>query len=79
MVPYLLDQLKTVNTRHAKIGDEHGRWVGIELAESFVSRPSRCDLCACCVEQLRDQRQSVCVVVNGEDMNALQVAERKDA
>ena len=76
MAPDLLDQLKAVDVRHAEIGDEDARRLGIEVAERFLSGPRRRDLRAGRLEQLRDQRQRVGVVVNGEDMNRL--ADRRD-
>jgi hypothetical protein len=47
------------------------RRVRIEVAEGFFGGPSRGHRCACCIEQLRDQRQSIGVVVNGQDVNRL--------
>ena len=37
----------------------------------FFGGPSRGHRCACCIEQRRDQRQSIGVVVNGQDVNRL--------
>ena len=69
MAPHLIDQLKPVNMWHSKISNEDARRVRVELAEGFIRRSSRRDLCACCLEQLCDQRQRVGVVINGQDVN----------
>ncbi len=76
MAPDLFDQLKPIDMWHAEISDEDARWVRIELTDSIFSRPSGAHLCACGIEQLRDQRQRVGVVVNGQDVNPSQVAKR---
>ena len=71
MSPDLFDELKAIDLGHAEIGDENARRLGIQVAESFFYGLSRTHLRTRGVEQLCQQRKSIGVVIDCEDMHAL--------
>lgn len=75
MSPDLLDELKTVDLRHAEVRHENFWRLGIQKTERLFSGLRRAHLRTGGGEQFPEQRQRIGIVIDGKHMDALQVRE----